>query len=405
MISLPLASECRLSGESLEKPAVLLDVAACPVPGVYPADRSESVALRTPLRVVQAPGSGLVQLAHAFDHAIYRRYGFAGATSAGYRAYLESFADALTAAFPRDAAVLEVGCGDGTLLAALERRGFAQLLGIDPGLPARAPQTRARLVHGYFPDDLPEPDRTRPWDAIVLRHVLEHVEKPRAFVDALARGLAPGGQLWIEVPDLASTVRRGLWGNFYQLHCNYFEAATLDALAAGAGLGRVGAQWVDVFGGSILHRYTRAASAHLAAPTRWTTLEPDVEAFRGRIRALADRLPAPCVGYGAAERTAATVGFCPELAERLDGLCDANPHLAGRFLGGTPLRIAPKAELFARPPASILLLAISHRPEILADLRAHLPGETLVAVAGEDFACGPLAALADTAAAAGGGCT
>jgi SAM-dependent methyltransferase len=136
---------------------------------------------------------------------------------------------------------------------------FQNVLGIDPSRALRE-QPEDFLVSGYFPQDLPPPYRERKFDLIISRHVLEHIEAPRPFAAALAAALASDGQLWLEVPDLDSTVERKLWSNFYHLHCNYFSAVTLDQIATQAGLRCTSGTVVEVFGGSLLRKYVHGAS-------------------------------------------------------------------------------------------------------------------------------------------------
>lgn len=391
MLELPRQPTCRLSGEPLADAPLLFELPSCPLPGVYPPTAEEALPLRTPLRVVQASGSGLVQLAHRLDPAVYARYAFAGGAAPGYRGYLEKFAGRVAARFPGSAAIFEVGCGDGTLLRLLGESGFTDVFGIDPSLPAAA-DAGLSLARGFFPQDLPAERRERRHDLIVLRHVLEHIETPVTFLRELARRLTPAGELWIEVPDLASTVARGLWSNFYQLHCSYFEAATLDALAVTAGLRHVAGEVVEIFGGSLLHCYAPGTPAAPPAPRRWPQVAAEVDGYRAAVLALAAAMPAGTVGYGAAERTAMTFGLCPELAGRIRRLHDGNPHLAGRFLAGTDIPIAAKEALAATPPPGVLIFAVSHWREIVRDLRARLPGETMVGIVGDGF---PRALLAE----------
>jgi SAM-dependent methyltransferase len=390
MLELPLQPTCRLSGEPLDDARVVVDLPDCPLPGIYPAVAAESSALRSPLRVVQARGSGFVQLAHRFDPALYAQYGFAGDTSGAYRRHLAWFADAIARAFEPTTAVLEVGCGDGLLLDLLGQRGFGDRLGIDPGRAAGSGE-RPDIVGGFFPDDLGPVAGERRYGLIVARHVLEHIETPVAFMASLAERLEAGGELWIEVPDLDSTLERELWSNLYQLHCNYFCHATLDALAARAGLACDGGQIVDVFGGSLLRRYVLGDAPAVAPPPERSALSARVGAFRARLAGLARSLPAGAAGYGAAERTAMTLGCAPELEARLGALYDGNALLHGRHLAGTRLPIRPPDELYARRPEAVVLFAVSHRDEILAEWSERLPADTLVAVAGEDEACRPLA--------------
>ena len=373
---------CRLSGEPLDGAAVLLDVPDCPLPGIYPATAAESANLRVPLRVVQARDSGFVQLAHRFDDGLYADYGFAADTSSAYRAHLEWFADEIARTFPASTSVLEVGCGDGTLLSLLDRRGFRKRLGVDPGRAAQAAASeRSDIVHGYFPADLPAAARQKRYGVIVLRHVLEHIEEPVAFVAALAQRLAPGGELWIEVPDLDAAVDAGLWSNFYPLHCNYFSAPTLDAVAAHSDLACREGGLVDVFGGSLLRRYRATGAVHARIADRVGDVAGRFAGFQAGLRRLAETAPAGTAGYGAAERTALTLGAAPELARRLTCLYDGNALLHGRHLAGTELEIRDRDALLRDAPPALVLFALSHRREILAGWRATLPGETLVAIA------------------------
>ena len=392
MMQLPLAESCRISGESLRDARGLFEVEHCPLPGIYPEDPEQALAMTSPLRVVQARRSGFVQLAHRFDGGLYRQYAFAGGGAGAYRRHLDWFAGEIAARFPHSASILEVGCGDGWLLRELKSRGCSDVLGIDPSRAA-SKESCDWLLSGYFPDDLPADQRNRGRDLVICRHVLEHIESPVPFMKALAEALLPNGELWIEVPDLDCTVERGIWSNFYQLHCNYFSATTLDRLAAAAGLRCVGGQVVEVFGGSILRRYVRGSSEAIPEPPVLEGIAARVADYQGSMVRLAEALPAGAVGYGAAERTAVMLGLAPVFGERLSGLYDGNPLLAGRHLAGTRLLIEGKDALFRRNPPVIVLFAISNVTEILADWKRGLDGNTLVGVAGGDFPLKPLKAF------------
>ena len=323
-----------------------------------------------------------MQLGHVFDSSNYTKYAFAGGGSAVYRKHLAAVAVDLELRVGRkNARILEIGCGDGALLHMLRERGFSEVFGIDPGRAAQRGSDKC-IACGFFPADLPDAWLGKGFDVIVVRHVLEHIENPVSFVRAIASVLRVDGLICVEVPDLDSTLRRGIWSNFYQLHCNYFSAVTLDRLLDSSDFAFGDGRTVEIFGGSLL-RFYRHGRAVISPPSeRIDAVSDRILGFRSELDELALKLPLSAAGYGAAERTATTLGLSPELSDRLSQLHDGNPLLHGRFLAGTRLRIRSRDELYANPPLAIVLFAISNAAEIIGDFRRHLPGSTLIGIAG-----------------------
>src|SRR5437016_12769572 len=84
------------------------------------------------------------------------------------------------------------------------------------------------------------------FDAIVYGDVLEHLHDPARVLAALNRGLAPGGQAVISVPNVAHLwVRLSLAAGRFEYadrgildrtHLRFFTRRSLGALLTGAGL-------------------------------------------------------------------------------------------------------------------------------------------------------------------------
>ena len=134
--------------------------------------------------------------------------------------------------------VVEVGCGDGVLLAELAARGVGtehhgfDLSGRAAGFAAGRPQiARAERFDG---SSLPVPDDG--YDLGVLSHVLEHVPDPAPLLAETAR---VASVVVVEVPleDNRSASRPAAARGRVELgHLHRFARSDIHALARGAGL-------------------------------------------------------------------------------------------------------------------------------------------------------------------------
>ncbi len=138
--------------------------------------------------------------------------------------------------------LLDIGCGTGTTLVEAQARGW-KVLGLEPGKAAAAVARerlgaggQERVTEGYFPDDLPAGERV--FDAITLLDVLEHFVDPIGFLRVIGRHLAPGGRLFVQVPNWDSLLVQ-LEGKASSVICtghwSHFSPATLPAVLARAG--------------------------------------------------------------------------------------------------------------------------------------------------------------------------
>ena len=134
---------------------------------------------------------------------------------------------------PHDARILEVGCGRGVALPAIQHhRTPSRLVGldIDDELLAEAAGTHAELVCGDV-RAMPFPDGS--FDAIIDFGTCYHIARPLDALREIARVLRPGGRLchetplsqlishpvrwgfrllpWNAVPELEPARRAGLW--------------------------------------------------------------------------------------------------------------------------------------------------------------------------------------------------
>jgi SAM-dependent methyltransferase len=138
------------------------------------------------------------------------------------------------------ARVLEIGAGNcHTVVSFARRLPDGAVTGLDAAFERDVqPGSNVRLVAGRLDDRSTAAGLEPPYDCVAAFHVLEHQHDPVAFLRRLADLLAPGGVVYIEVPN---TYRRWWLGKdvevfFNTVHLFNFGRRSLDVLMRKAGL-------------------------------------------------------------------------------------------------------------------------------------------------------------------------
>ncbi len=133
--------------------------------------------------------------------------------------------------------VIDVGCGKGDFLAMVCEHGNNRGFGFDPSyVPEHmAPDKAARMtiIQDFYS---PEYASTKA-DLISCRHVLEHIQYPRQFVDNVraAVGDRHSTVVFFEVPNVLYTLKDlGIWDLIYE-HCSYFSVPSLREVFRASG--------------------------------------------------------------------------------------------------------------------------------------------------------------------------
>ncbi len=132
--------------------------------------------------------------------------------------------------------IVDVGCGKGTFLQTLSQL-FPRVrgLGIDPSYegPLQDASGSLRFIREIFAED----QLTERPSLVICRHVLEHMNRPVAFLQSLrvAAQAFPGVPFFVEVPDLNWIVQHQAFWDFCYEHCNYFTPASLTNAMSMAG--------------------------------------------------------------------------------------------------------------------------------------------------------------------------
>jgi 2-polyprenyl-3-methyl-5-hydroxy-6-metoxy-1,4-benzoquinol methylase len=170
--------------------------------------------------------------------ALYKEAACSSGVAAGVRAGIF-----LRLGLPREARLLDVGCGAGEFLALAAKAGYARCSGID----FSKEQVRlARELSGLTSVSVSSlddflPGRAGAFDFVSAFEVLEHQADPADFIEKLKKLMVPGGLLMLSMPNAARPIlfggREG-W-DFPPHHLTRWTAALLDRFLSARGLERV----------------------------------------------------------------------------------------------------------------------------------------------------------------------
>jgi len=177
------------------------------------------------------------------DRIVYERMAAHDTTHWWYRARRDILSDYLKryGNLPKDARVLEIGCGTGHNLPMLASFGEVDAIEIDETAGAFAAERLGKAI-GTSP--LPALDGvTRgSYDLVAVLDVVEHVEDDVAALKAIASLLKPGGKILITVP-----AHQWMWSahDVVNHHKRRYSKASLAAALKQAGLGWRKLRWFN----------------------------------------------------------------------------------------------------------------------------------------------------------------
>ena len=365
---------CRGCGAQQVRP--FLDLGELPLAGGFLSEEQIPSEKRYPLLVSVCDTCGLVQIVHPVDPEIlFQDYSFATGTVPGLVKHFDGYAEWITGNLGSKS-VIEFGCNDGTLIAALEQRGV-QALGIDlaANITEMARQQGRNVITGAFgPDAVDELlDRTGKVDLITGSNVFAHNAHPAGILDAADALLTDDGFLCLEVMYAGDLLELLQWDTLYHEHLTFYSLETLERLLQRHGFEPVRAERIPMHGGSL-----RLAAAHKGAHQP----DPSVEELRSRERAASlndastwDGFADACRrridvfgdtmrrlsreasiwGYGAAGKATMWVNACD--MDYLGGMVDASPLRYGKLMPGTHTPIVSPEEFGRHQPDYVFVSA------------------------------------------------
>lgn len=134
--------------------------------------------------------------------------------------------------------ILDIGCATGGLLSVFKRRGFKNVIGVDPSPSCVAAAARLHGVEVRTATIARLADWDERFDVILMVGVLEHLRDVKDAVRIATRLLMPDGVLFCAVPDVDGLAycRDAPYQQFSFEHVNFFSSRSLKRLMAECGM-------------------------------------------------------------------------------------------------------------------------------------------------------------------------
>lgn len=302
-------------------------------------------------------------------------------TGAIWSGHLATTRDLLLAHLPPNPTVVEIGCGEGHFLRGLAQScGSGHFVGFDPN--ASSETGRGVDFHARYFEPLADIPVFTP-DAVVMRHVLEHLTDPAALVEQLAWGAASLGKtVWFfaEMPCIDRVFETDRLADFYYEHPSQFTTQSFRTLLARGGAIEELAHGYD---GEVVYALVRLGIPEHMRDCAAAALEFShrASASQTTIRAQIDQLAVSGERVGIWGGTGKAAAFMHQYgvdSARFPLVVDSDPDKVGTCVPGTGQMIAFRDELKAQTVDVLIIPTQWRARDIVAEMRRE--GITAIAI-------------------------
>lgn len=342
--------ECPLTGSTNVK--VLYKQTSVPLlqNRVYPTKERATEAACIDVTLAQSLDNGFVFSAF-FDETIITydgNYQNEQSNSLFFQQHLEDVISIMTANNLLEGKVVEVGCGKAFFLDLLLNKGV-DITGFDPTYEGDSP----RVVKDFFSDRYSDIEA----DSLILRHTLEHIPKPFAFLKTLAAANNYKGKIYIEVPTFEWILKENAIEDIFYEHCNYFTLGTLQMLFTKS----VGGHF---FNGQYI--YVIADLADLKNSLEKKTVQPFEVHFNKKLKEYKtklDNLESVAI-WGAGAKGSTFLNLVDKKREKVKAVIDINKRKQYQYIGGTGHQVTPPSQIDNEGIKNIIVMNHNYLEEI-----------------------------------------
>ncbi len=273
--------------------------------------------------------------------------------------------------------IIEIGCGKGDFLKLIcdagENRGYGFDASFQPELMAGANRERFTVIQDWYTEKYSNYNA----DFVCCRHVLEHIQFPRPFVQSvrIAIGNRPNAIVYFEVPNALWTLQdMGIWDLIYE-HCSYFTPNSLARVFAlnGFGVKRLSElysrQFLGVELSPVADTTTTAWNEDIEPSMLGTLVQQFGESYEAKVDVWKNNFTALKAGgkravvWGGGSKGVTFLNVMKRFAP-VEYMVDINPRKQGMFVAGAGQQVVSPEFLKEYKPDAIIIMNPIYRDEI-----------------------------------------
>jgi hypothetical protein len=310
----------------------------------------------------------LVQLQEIVDHQkIYSNYKFSSTNTKYIVDWMSFLSETLINIFKiKNKKILEIWASDWCFLNLFKTNNFVKWIEPSKLLVDSAKEKYGLDIENWY--FWKESYKWEKFDLIICRHVLEHIEKLKDFVDNMDYLVNDKWMIYVEVPDVDIILKGLNYSNFFHEHLNYFSRDVL--------IDYFSKLWYKLL--FLINNEVHNWSFGILLEKKWKDNEfIDIQEKIEQDKILFNQLIAwknykKIVWYWAANKTFKLISIF-DLDGKLSCIYDINETLSGFFIPTeNPILIKKSQDILSDKPDCIVIFATSYTNEIISYLRNDL---------------------------------
>jgi len=318
-----------------------------------------------PLELNYCPNCFNCQLSYCVDpKKLFSNYLYLSSVSQSFKDHFEKASEEYINEFqlnPKASFIIDVGSNDGIALSPFIKRGFANVIGVEPAnnLAKLSQEKGINTINDFFNKKILRKINHK-FDLILFSNVFAHSDEIGDMTETAISLLNSRGVIIIEIQYLINTIKDLTFDNIYHEHVNYWSLTTLNFFFKKYNLDLFKAKKINTHGGSLRiyvcnrgdYKIDKSISEILQEEKDFgvdnfkvfENFSKDILNLKNKISKNFDHITKNnknIYGYGAPAKASTVLHFY-KISNYIKNIIDDNPLKQNKYIPGTQIQIIDK---------------------------------------------------------------